>query len=81
MKAPLSHWSEVFSLIRHARSCWSPKYLSTVSPGRKQRETNVSNATKGSGTKITRRTCLPAVNPPFGHGLIIGIPIEPRLSA
>ena len=57
-KAQLSHQSEVFSLIRHARSCRSPKYSSTVSPGPKRHETNVSNATKGSGTKATRRACF-----------------------
>ena len=55
-KAQLSHRS--FSSIRHARSCRSPKYLSTVSPGCKRCKTNVSNATKGSGTKATRRTCF-----------------------
>ena len=55
MKVQLSHQSEVFSSIRRARSCRSPKYLSTVSPGRKWHETNVSNATKGSGAKAMRR--------------------------
>ena len=57
-KAQLSHRSEVFSSIRHARSCRSPKYLSTVSPGHKQHETNVSNPTKGSGAKASRRACF-----------------------
>ena len=56
--AQLSHQSEVFSSIRRARSCRSPKYSSTVSLGHKQCETNVSNATKGSGTKATRRACF-----------------------
>ena len=38
-KAQLSHRSEVSSSIRRARSCRSPKYSSTVSLGRKRRET------------------------------------------
>ena len=54
-KAQLSHRSEVFSSIRRARSWRSPKYSSTVSAGRRWREINVSNATKGSGAKATRR--------------------------
>ena len=58
MKAQLSHQSEVFSSIRRARSCRSPKYSSTVSPGCKRCETNVSNATKGSSAKISRRACF-----------------------
>ena len=58
MKAQLSHQSEVFSSIRRARSCWSPKYLSTVSSQCKQCKTNVSNAAKGSGAKAMRRTCF-----------------------
>ena len=57
-KVQRSHRSEVFSSIRRARSCKSPKYSFTVSPGRKRRETNVSNATKGSGAKSTRRACF-----------------------
>ena len=57
-KAQLSHQSEVFSLIRCARSCRSPKYSSTVSLGCKQRETNVSNATKGCGARAMRGTCF-----------------------
>ena len=57
-KAQLSHRSEVFSSIRRARSCRSPKYSSTVYPRRKRRETNVSNATKGSSAKATRRACF-----------------------
>ena len=57
-KAQLSHRSEVFSSIRHARSCRSPKYLSTVSPGRKRHMTNVSNATNGSSAKAMRRACF-----------------------
>ena len=55
MKAQLSHRSEVFSSIRCARSCRSPIYSSTVSPGRKW---HVSNATKGSGAKAMRRACF-----------------------
>ena len=57
-KAQLSHQSEVFSSIRCARSCRLPKYSSTISQGRKQHETNVSNATKGSGAKAMSRACF-----------------------
>ena len=57
-KAQLSHQSEGFSSIRCARSCRSPKYSSTVSPGHKQCETNESNAIKGSGAKATRSACF-----------------------
>ena len=81
MKAQLSHRSVVFSSIRRARSCRSPKYLSTVSPGYKRHKTNVSNATKGFGEKPRGRLVLPAVNPRSGHGLTVGILTEPCLSA
>ena len=53
-KTRLSHRSEVFSSIKRARFCRSPKY----SPGLKWRETNVSNATKGSSAKAMRRACF-----------------------
>ena len=49
-KVQLSHWTEVFSSIRH--TCRSPKYSSTVSLGCKWHETNVSSA------KTTRRACF-----------------------
>ena len=36
---------------------------------------------KGLAQKPRGGLILPAVNPPFGHGLTVGILTEPRLSA